>query len=58
MYVLIYGCIYISYEVLDNYVVVVVNGLIECICFVDEFLVGIEVCDLGGVILVFGFIDV
>lgn len=42
MYVLIQGWIFIGYEIFDDYVFVVVNGLIDCVCLMVELLLGIE----------------
>lgn len=58
MYVLIQGWVYIGYEIFDDYVVVIVNGFIECFCLLVDLLFDIEQCLVNGVIIVFGFIDV
>lgn len=42
MYVLIQGWIFIGYEFFDDYVVVIVDGLIKSVCLVVELSLEIE----------------
>ncbi len=58
MYALTNGRIYTGHDILDNYAVVITDGLIERLCPLAELPAGIETQDLNQAIIAPGFIDV
>lgn len=57
MYALTHCRIYTGHEILDNYAVIIDQGLITQICPISKLPIGIEIQDLGDAILAPGFID-
>ncbi|CPR13732.1 N-acetylglucosamine-6-phosphate deacetylase [Brenneria goodwinii] len=57
MYALTNGRIYTGHRILDNYAVIIANGLIDTVCPISDLPAGLEKHDLGGALLAPGFID-
>lgn len=57
MYALTQGRIYTGHKILDRHAVVIVNGLIERICPLEDLPTGIETRQVDGAIIAPGFID-
>jgi len=58
MYALTNGRIYTGYQMLDDYALVIADGVIDAVCPVASLPAGIERRDVAGAIVAPGFIDV
>ncbi len=57
MFALTHGRIYTGHEVLDNHAVVIVDGMIERVCPLNELPAGTDTREVNGALIAPGFID-
>ncbi len=58
MYALTNGRIYTGYQMLDDYALVIADGVIDAVCPAASLPAGIERRDVAGAFVAPGFIDV